>query len=291
VTDVTRRLAALERQVEEALTASAQSVPLLPPLESLLDGMLETTNRLRRAVAGEPEAAAALLEAPLDLLYRWWWRVQVVGRERLPVRGPVLVMANRGGTLLPYEAFMLARALGPAASEARAARPLVDDWLLRLPLVGRAAAALGAVASSPAALRRVLAAGDVAITFPEGADGVAKPVTHRYRLAAFGRRSLLRVALDARVPIVPVAVIGAEETQPVLWRMERLGRLLGLPAVPITPALVPLPTKWTIHVGEPLDATAHGAERRALHGLQERVRERLQGLVSDGVRRRAGLFA
>jgi 1-acyl-sn-glycerol-3-phosphate acyltransferase len=291
VPDVSRRLAALERQVEEALTSSARSVSRLPPLEDLLDGVLETADRLRRAAAGETEATAALLEAPLDLLYRWWWRVDVVGLERLPRRGPVLVMANRGGTLLPYEAFMLARALGSAAPESRPARPLLDDWLLRVPLVGGAATALGAVAASPAALRRVLAAGEVAITFPEGDDAVAKPVAHRYRLTAFARRSLLRVAIDARVPIVPVAVIGVEETQPVLWRVERLGRLLGLPAVPITPALVPLPTKWTIHVGEPLDAAAHGGDRRALRTLRERVRERLQGLVSDGVRRRAGLFA
>jgi 1-acyl-sn-glycerol-3-phosphate acyltransferase len=120
---------------------------------------------------------------------------------------------------------------------------------------------------------------------------VAKPVAHRYRLVSFTRGALLRVAVEAGVPIVPVAVIGAEETQPVVWRVERLGRLLGLPAVPVTPALVPLPTKWTIHVGEPLDPPARTSDARTLRGVRERVRERLQGLVSDGVRRRAGLFA
>ncbi len=288
--DVSRRLAALERQVEAAFAASPQAASLLPPLETVLDGILDTADRLRRAVAGEPEATAALIEAPLDLLYRWWWRVDVVGRERLPRRGQVLVVANRAGTLLPYEAFMLARGLTAGGPDARAARPLVDDWVLRLPLVGTAVAALGALPASPTTLRGVLRAGEVAITFPEGPDAVAKPVTSRYRLAAFARGSLLRVALDAGAPIVPVAVIGGEEAQPVLWRVERLGRLLGLPAVPITPALVPLPTKWTIHVGEPLAAPA-STDRRGLRDVRERVRERLQGLVSDGVRRRAGLFA
>ena len=291
VPEVTRRLAALERQVEEALGSSAQSAARLPPFERVLDGVLETANRLRRAVAGESDAIAELIDAPLDLLYRWWWRVEVVGLERLPRRGPVLVVANRAGTLLPYEAFMLARALGSHPPEVRAARPLVDDWLLRLPLVGGAVAALGAVPASAAALRRVLTAGEVAITFPEGPAAVAKSVAHRYRLATFSRGGLLRAAVDAGVPIVPVAVIGAEETQPVLWRVERLGRLLGLPAVPVTVALVPLPTKWTIHVGEPLDALVGVADRRARRGLHARVRERLQGLVSDGVRRRPGLFA
>jgi len=291
VPDVARRLAALERQVEEALGSSVASASFLPPLESILDGMLETASRLRRALGGEPEATAELLEVPLDLLYRWWWRVEVVGIERLPRRGPLLVVANRAGTLLPYEAFMLARAFATSPPEARAAHPLVDDWLLRLPLIGGAVAALGAVSASPAALRRILRSGDVAITFPEGPDAVAKTVAHRYRLASITRGGLLRVAVESGVPIVPVAVIGAEETQPVVWRVERLGRLLGLPAVPVTPALVPLPTKWTIHVGEPLDPPVRASDPRTLRGLRARVRERLQGLVSDGVRRRAGLFA
>ena len=136
VPDVTRRLATLERQVEEALAGSGQPTTLVPPLESLVDGFVDAYSRLRRAVAGEREATTELLSTPLDLLYRWWWRVDVIGLERLPARGPVLVVANRTGALLPYEAFMLARALGRPAS---GARPLLDDWLLGLPVAGAAA--------------------------------------------------------------------------------------------------------------------------------------------------------
>ncbi len=291
VPDVSRRLATLERQVEEALAGAAPAAVWPPPLESVLDGVLGAADRLRRAVAGEPEAAAELIETPLGLLYRWWWRVEVIGLERLPRRGPLLVVANRASTLLPYEAFMVTRALTARLPEPRAARPLVDTWLFDLPLIGNALGALGAAPASPVALRRVLAAGEVAVTFPEGPAAVGKPVAHWYRLATFNRGSLLRVAIDASAPIVPVAVIGAEEAQPVLWRTERLGRLLGLPAVPVTPALVPLPTKWTIHVGEPLELPPPGTDQRARRALRARVRERLQGLVSDGVRRRPGLFA
>src|SRR5262249_24561069 len=176
--------------------------------------------------------------------------------------------------------FMLVRAFATSPPEARAAHPLLDDWLLRLPLLGGAVAALGAVSASPAALRRILRSGDVAITFPEGPDAVAKTVAHRYRLASITRGGLLRVAVESGVPIVPVAVIGAEETQPVVWRVERLGRLLGLPAVPVTPVLVPLPTKWTIHVGEPLDPPVRASDPRTPRGLRARVREPVQGLVS-----------
>jgi 1-acyl-sn-glycerol-3-phosphate acyltransferase len=288
VLDVSRRLTALERQVEEAL-ASAGAATALPSIEAVLDGVLGTADRLRRAVSGEPEARAELIETPLDLLYRWWWRVDVVGAERLPRRGPVLVVANRAGTLLPYEAFMLARAFSLLPTP-RTAHPLLDEWLLALPVLGGALQALGAAASTVPTLRQLLAAGDVAITFPESPEVVGKPASSWYRLAAFRRAHLLRVALDVGAPIVPVAVIGAEETQPVLWRIERLGRLLGLPSVPVTPAFIPLPTKWTLHVGETIDPPAT-PDPRALRAWRARVRERLQGLVSDGVRRRSGLFA
>ena len=108
------------------------------------------------------------------------------------------------GTVFPYEAFMLARALGMVPG-ARAARPLLDDWLLALPVVGGALRALGAETSSAPTLRRVLASGDVAITFPETPAVVGKPMSHWYRLGTFGQGTHLRVALDAGAPIVPVA--------------------------------------------------------------------------------------
>ena len=212
--DVTRRLATLERQVEEALGDAGRSGALVPWLETLVDGFLDAYGRVRRAVAGEHEAAAELLAMPIDLLSRWWWRVDVIGLERLPARGPVLVAANRGGALLPYEAFVLARALGAAGE--RVARPLIDSWLLGLPLAGSAAAVLGAAPATPEAVRRAIRAGELAITFPEGLAAVAKPVTRRYRVAPFGRASLMRVAVKANVPVVPMALIEAEKARPVL---------------------------------------------------------------------------
>ncbi len=293
--EVARRLTALERQVEEALASAQPRARSWAGLEQALARGLDGYGLLRRALSGESTAAAEVAEGPLDVLYRWWWRVEVIGRERLPRRGPVLVVANRGSSLIPYEAFMLARALGPEQPDGRVARPLVDEWLLRLPIVGAMLASLGALPATTAGARTALA-GAMAIAFPEGTDAVAKPLDRRYRLAPFTRGALLRVAAEAGAPIVPAAVIGAEEVHPVLWRFEGLGRLIGIPALPVTPALIPLPTKWTVHVGEPLEVprrTAAGLARdaRAMRALRIQVRERLQGLVSDGVRRRRGLFA
>ena len=94
---------------------------------------------------------------------------------------------------------------------------------------------------------------------------------------------------------MPVGIIGVEEVHPVLFRLPRLGQALGIPAIPITPTLVPLPTKWVIHVGEPVDvAGRHPAtdatKPTAVRALASQVRERLQGVVSDGLRRRRSVF-
>ena len=126
------------------------------------------------------------------------------------------------------------------------------------------------------------------------------PFDRRYRIGRFGHPAFIRVAIETGTPIVPVAEIGAEESQPVLTRIAGPKRL-GLPALPITPTfpllglagLLPLPTKWTIHVGEPLAVAEHypaasARDRAALRLLRDQVRERLQALVSEGLRRRRG---
>jgi 1-acyl-sn-glycerol-3-phosphate acyltransferase len=291
VPDLTRRLNALERQVEHALTATATTSSILPSIENLLDAMAVGMDRVLRVVGGEPEATAALFGMPLDFLARRWWRVEILGRERLPRRGPMLLVANRVAAAVPYEALVVARVLSQDAPRAGAVRPLVDPWLLELPAVGTALRALGARPATRTAARAVLDAGETAVVFPEGHAAVGKPYGQRYRLAPFRRGVLLRAALEACVPVVPVAVIGAEDAQPVVWRLSGIGRWLGLPAVPISPVPVPLPTKWTLHVGDPLAAPPADADPRAVRAFRARVRERLQGLVSDAVRRRPGLFA
>jgi len=289
--DLTRRLNALERQVERALASTDASPSRLPSVEGVLDGMAVGADRVLRVLGGEPEATMALCETPLEFLARRWWRIEVLGRERLPRRGPMLVVANRVAAAVPYEALIVARALSEHLPQAGVVRPLVDPWLLELPVVGATLRTLGARPATRAAARAVLAAGETAVVFPEGHAAIGKPLGQRYRLAPFRRGVLLRAALEAGVPVVPVAVIGAEDAQPVVWRLQGLGRWIGLPAVPISPVPFPLPTKWTLQVGDPLETPAPDADADVMRGFQSRVRERLQGLLSDAVRRRPGLFA
>src|SRR5438552_3511796 len=164
-------------------------------------------------------------------------------------------------------------------------------------------AALGALRATPGVMRRLLERDEAVIVQPEGREACAKSRRRWYRLAGFGRAAFARVALETGAAIIPVAVVGTEESQPVLWRLDTVGRWLGLPTLPITPTfpwlgpagLLPLPTKWTLHVGEPLDVAAQhppeaARDPRTVLRVRDQVRERLQALVSEGVRRRRAIF-
>jgi 1-acyl-sn-glycerol-3-phosphate acyltransferase len=245
------------------------------------------------------QVAAAVLQAA----YRYWWRVAAVGLERVPDTGRVLLVANRGGALLPYESLMLTIALATEHPARRPLRALIDPWIAHHPLLAQVLAGMGALPATGANLRRLLEHDEAVLLFPEGDRAVAKPFRTRYRLARFGRGAFARVAIETGTPIVPVAVIGTEEVHPVLARLDRPGRLLGLPTLPVTPTfpwlglagLLPLPTKWTLHVGEPLDvaarhAPAAGTDAEAVRQVREQVRERLQALMLEGLRRRRSIF-
>jgi 1-acyl-sn-glycerol-3-phosphate acyltransferase len=300
--DFARRLSTLEQQVEDALTPGDVRAGARGPLwRTTLEDVLEIYAQARRwSVEATPRELADL---GLRGLYRYWWRVEARGLERIPASGRVLVVANRSAALFPYEALMVAMALAIDHPAGRAARPLVDDWLTELPWVGPALAGLGALPATSAALRELLVHEQAAVVFPESRDVVAKLFDRRYRLGPFGRGTLFRVAIETGTPIVPVAVIGAEEIHPVMIRLETLGQVFGIPAVPVTPTfpwlgllgLVPLPTKWTLQVGDPLDVPSRypadtAGNQAFAASLREQVRERLQALVTEGLRRRRWIF-
>jgi 1-acyl-sn-glycerol-3-phosphate acyltransferase len=139
------------------------------------------------------------------------------------------------------------------------------------------------------------------MVFPEGAKGIGKAWSERYRLARFGRGGFIELALRTGTPIVPCAVVGSEEIYPKLGEAPLIGKLLGAPFFPITPTfpllgplgLVPLPSRWRIEFGAPivLDHPPEAAEDRALVlEASDAVRDRIQGMVYDNLIQRAGAF-
>ena len=236
-----------------------------------------------------PDAVRRAL--PLFLaLYRGWFRVESRGREHLPARGPALLVGNHAG-LLPFDGAMVSLDVWLGTDPPRLPRALFDPFVTRLGPLRRAFEALGPVLAGRENLAALLAAGELPLVFPEGVDGIVKPVSQRYRLRPF-RTGFVRAALAARAPIVPVAIVGSENQAPVLWDVKPLARLLGLPVAPITPTfpwlgplgLLPYPVRYRIVYGEPIDVALRADPEAAddpllANGLAREVRRAVQRLL------------
>jgi 1-acyl-sn-glycerol-3-phosphate acyltransferase len=250
---------------------------------------------------GFDEGFVDAVEPVLRFLYERWWRVTAVGAERVPSHGPALLVANHAG-VLPYDALMMATALLSEHPLPRHARFLVLDRAFELPWASVAARKLGGVPASPANALRLLEQGHLVMVFPEGVKGIGKPFRDRYSVGRFGRGGFAEIALRAQVPVIPCAVVGSEEIHPKLGDVPFVPRLLGLPYLPLTPTfpllgplgLVPLPSRWRIEFGEPLDLSAYGpdqaADRSVALEISELAQQRVQEMVHAGLVARDGAF-
>ena len=232
--------------------------------------------------------------AILAYLYRWWFRVEVSGIENLPESGSVLVVGNHSGQV-PLDGVMIAMAMVLDAPKPRFARAMVERFIQTLPFFSVWFPRVGQVLGTPENAQRLLESGEALVVFPEGVKGIAKSFDRRYKLAPFGQ-GFLRLALQTRTPILPVAVIGAEEQYPTVANLEGLGKLLGLPALPIIPQLflgmlAPLPTKYRLHFGELMHFSGDPDDDDAVIDEKVwRVRATIQSMVNRGLKERKAIF-
>jgi 1-acyl-sn-glycerol-3-phosphate acyltransferase len=237
----------------------------------------------------------------LEYLRRHYWRVDVAGIDELPADGPVLLVANRSG-ILPYDGLMISHVVAESISERCRPRFLVADWLITLPFVQPFLARVGGVRACRENADRLLRTGRSVVAFPEGLKGAGKVFRQRYRLKRFGRGGVVRVAIEVGVPMVPVAVIGAEEAHPVLFKMETLARSIGVSFIPVTPTfpalgplgLLPLPSKWSIRFGTPIETEHLGArtaqDELLVSRMTEELRSEIQTMVDEDLRSRPGIW-
>jgi len=229
--------------------------------------------------------------APFAWLYRNYFRVTLHGIERVPADGRVLLIANHSGQL-PFDAAMLEVALLLDMDPPRIARALVERWVPTLPFISPFFARIGQVVGTPENCRRLLAADEALLVFPEGVRGLNKVFSERYKLRSFSS-GFMRLALEANAPIVPIGVVGAEEQAPALVDLKPLAKMLGMPALPITPYLLPLPLPVHYHVyfGEPLRFTGSpDADDAELERQAGEVQAAVQSLVDQGLAERPGVF-
>lgn len=229
----------------------------------------------------------------LDFLYKTYFRVESRGLGHLPDTGRAIIVSNHSG-MIPYDSLMIMHAVATEHSRARLVRPLVEDFLFHFPYLGTALNRLGGVRACPENAERLLDDEQLIAVFPEGQKGISKLFSERYQLQRFGRGGFVKLALRKNAPIIPTAVVGAEEIHPTLGRLRLPGKPFGLPYLPLTPTfpwlgvlgLLPLPSKWFIAFGEPMfvntEFGSEGAEDRVLvNRLSEQVRNRIQAMLEE----------
>ena len=234
-------------------------------------------------------------------LYDKYFRVEVKGAENIPSDSGALIVANHSGTIA-IDAVMTAFAVHDETPTNRILRMLGADFVFSLPVVGEMSRKTGSTLACGEDAHRLLTSGELVGVWPEGFKGIGKPYRERYRLQRFGRGGYVSSAISAGVPIIPTAIVGAEEIYPIIGNMPLVARLLGAPYFPVTPTfpwlgplgMVPLPSKWVIEFGEPIatdDLPADEADDpMVVFNLGDQVRETIQQNLFQLLAERRSVF-
>ncbi len=228
----------------------------------------------------------------LYFLYKKYFRVETAGIEKIP-EGRVLFIGNHGGQV-PLDAMMAGLALFIEGEPPRVARAMVERWVPTVPFVSSLFTRIGAMVGDPMNCRELLQHDQSVMVFPEGVRGSGKLFKDRYQLQRFGT-GFMRLALETGTPIVPVAIIGTEETYPSVFNFELLAKAVGAPYFPVTPffpllgplGLLPLPSKITVRFGEPLRFEGDpGESEESIRAKVQTVKDALQEEIHKGLKLR-----
>ena len=225
-------------------------------------------------------------------VYRSYFRCQTFGVENLP-DGPCFVIANHSGQL-PFDAAMITTSVVLEREPPRFLRSMVERFVPATPFVSPFLARCGQILGTPENCRRLLDNGEAILVFPEGVRGLNKTWKDRYRLQRFGQ-GFMRLAMEAKVPIVPCAVIGAEEQAPTFYNATTLGKLFGFPSLPVTLApffgALPLPARYRIYFGPPVTYEGDPNDEDELILVKvNQLKATMQSMIDQGLRDREGIF-
>lgn len=223
-------------------------------------------------------------------IYHHYFRVQTFGVQNLP-DGRCLVVGNHSGQL-PFDGAMINAAVLLEREPPRYLRSMIERFVPATPFASAFMARTGQVLGTPENAKRLLAADEGLLVFPEGVRGLNKEFSKRYQLQRFGH-GFMRLAIETDSPVVPVVVIGAEEQAPNIFSARALARAFGVPAFPVVPQLIPLPapTKYRIYFGEPMRFDGDpNDEDEIIQRKVEEVRGVMESLITRGLKEREHVF-
>ncbi len=281
-------------------TASTElvHVPAPPPAPSSTDAEIRLSDVDEW---GRSERMRSIARKVYDPVYRHWFRVEWEGLDKIPTDGGALLVANHAGAI-PSDAPAIMHGI-----ETELKRPvygMADYFFVKTPVVGTLWSRLGGLAAHPDNAYRLLRQQkQLVLVFPEGSKGPSKHMSERYRLRRFGRGGFVEIAMRAGVPIVPIAVVGAEESMPIVAKAPSIARALGAPYMPVTAnmlafgplgAVVYFPAKFKIRVLDPVrfdvspDLERYSKSR--VMDASERIRHQIQDELYDMLRQRKSIW-
>ena len=251
---------------------------------------------------GRSERVEGFLDRTLvNFFYHQWFRCEIEGIENVPASGGALLVSNHSGAL-PPDAPMIAKAIREEHPHPRPLNVTVEHFFKGYPGFSMLIPKIGCVAAHPANVHRLLYdERELVLVFPEGRKGTEKLYKDRYKLRRFGRGGFVEAAMRARVPIVPVCVVGAEEAAPIFAHLGFMSRLTGLTYFPITPTfphlgllgmLGYLPSKFRIRFLEPIPFEQEGLheDKALVQSVAHEVRARIQESLFEMVKTRKSVW-
>jgi len=268
---------------------TAEDEPLADPRESDVDEW------------GRSEHMREIARKMFDPMYRRWFRAEWEGLEKIPTDGGALLVSNHAGAI-PSDAPVIMHGI-----ETELERPVygLAEYIFReLPVVGTMWSRVGGVTAQPDNAYRLLREQkQLALVFPEGTKGTSKNYSERYRLRRFGRGGFVEIAMRAGVPIVPIAVMGAEESMPIVFKLPGVAKALGVPYVPITANMLLLgplggllyfPAKFRLKVLDPIEFDVAPNQprysRSKVMDASESIREKIQEALYEMLRERRSVW-
>lgn len=217
-------------------------------------------------------------------LYHKYFRVVASGLENVPTSGRLLLIGNHSGQL-PMDGVLVSYAVQSNPAGGRLSRAMIERWFPTVPYLGNFLNSCGAVLGDPVNCVKMLEREEAVVVFPEGIRGSGKPYRLRYQLQRFGH-GFMHLAMAHGTPVVPVGVVGCEETMPSLTNIKPLANLLSLPYFPLAP-LVPLPAKVYLNFGAPMYYADDGVTAEVVERRVEEVRDAIRGLIETGLAQRS----
>ncbi len=291
-------------QERRSRIATAEIVPFrLPPLADEVEPEPEVHDPRTGDVDewGRSERVREFVRKAYDPMYRHWFRAEWEGLEKIPTEGGALLVSNHAGAI-PADAPAIMHGI-----ETELDRPvygLADHFFKNTPVVGTLWSRGGGVVAHPDNAYRLLREQQqLALVFPEGTKGTSKTYTERYQLRRFGRGGFVEIAMRAGVPIIPLAVVGAEEAMPILFKIPSVAKAFGLPYFPVTAnmALGPLgvalhlPAKLKLRVLDPVtfgdvEPDQPRYSRSRIMDESEAIRQTIQEALFDMLRQRRSVW-